>query len=828
MINLAWAGAADDGRPQDHRQRNIFPLPEIPEGAQSDPHSDGWERLANGGIKALNELSGCINSVPSKNKPTRAQRRVLSHIASAYQEATCAVDIDPGESCLAELCASSKIYQTDRSDVVSYARDLVSWPEVETFPVALQGCLPQADGEWLATWQQQRLKLPSEVVRDPQLKQPHTDPILKHNPNEYIGFLRELVNRNMIKFKRDSGEKAELGVFFVKKKNGKQRLIFDTRILNEKFHDPPKTDLPSADAFTRMEISGNKPFFIGSGDLANAFYTLAVPDSLGQMFTLPAIEAGRMKINAIDGSPLRPGDRIMPYLTVLPMGWSWALHLCQMVMDHAILTAGVLDMQTISDKGKPVHLESSLQLACAGYVDNYAIIGTDAAAVDAGLRRIGERLRSFGLTVHEECPAEHSGDFVGLSFNGLKGSDCMGGSKRKVPEKIDTSQRQKIERNLKRRKLVEAATIVPNGMTYLESRSVKQPTILDYTRRHQEFMTWCLQQELHPRTSEEMDMFLVEFLQQLFDEDRGINDGIRAVAAVKFFKPQFKNMPRVTRALRGWQIASPPLQRMPIPIEVLCAIIGELMKAGRKEMGLRLFLQFLTYLRPGECSSLTVKQLVPPIAAANQAFNFWAVLLHPAEDLEIFETEPPFPPRPWSKVASTLKRDFDEDSRRRLKAGRFMGRAPKWPESSQGARLRYANRFLEKYWDVWLQGVRTVSSSSGQRAEKVLQQVHQFQESLGRSWQEPRISLEEADMVKLLGVLPPPEEFEDEIMGSESRPSSSLAARRLRTRLELAPPVELVEAVESAEGPEETEEGKEIDERIFMTLPLDAVELHRF
>lgn len=224
---------------------------------------------------------------------------------------------------------------------------------------------------------------------------------------------------------------------------------------------------------------------------------------------------------------------------------------------------------------------------------------------------------------------------------------------------------------------------------------------------------------------------------------------------------------------------------------------------------------------------------------------------------EIFETAPPLPPRPWTKVTAALKTNFCTD---RLKAGRFMGKAPQWPESSQRARLRYANRFLEylrrarhtkkscllvthghmvqvcatilpatasrrvlsvdyaaavlavchragrgditemqgmsammgskeavnsksssfhlpkiskrevetdqqsqlqegnelmqqarlKYWDVWLEGVRTVSTST--RVPQVLQQVHQFQESLGRSYQ---------DMVRLLGVLPPPEEFGD-------------------------------------------------------------------
>ena len=44
------------------------------------------------------------------------------------------------------------------------------------------------------------------------------------------------------------------------------------------------------------------------------------------------------------------------------------------------------------------------------------------------------------------------------------------------------------------------------------------------------------------------------------------------------------------------------------------------------------------------------------------------------------------------------------------------------------------HQWPRKYWDVWLEGVRTVSTST--RVPQVLQQVHQFQESLGRSYQD--------------------------------------------------------------------------------------------
>ena len=93
------------------------------------------------------------------------------------------------------------------------------------------------------------------------------------------------------------------------------------------------------------------------------------------------------------------------------------------------------------------------------------------------------------------------------------------------------------------------------------------------------------------------------------------------------------HIPRTARALKGWHHAAPPQQRMPVPIQVVGAIIGVFLHQRLVESSLRLFIQFMNYMRPGECSALMTKQLIAPIQPLNQAFNFWAVLLHPADDL---------------------------------------------------------------------------------------------------------------------------------------------------------------------------------------------------
>ena len=141
---------------------------------------------------------------------------------------------------------------------------------------------------------------------------------------------------------------------------------------------------------------------------------------------------------------------------------------------------------------------------------------------------------------------------------------------------VHESQKSKVvERKLKRRQVVAENFPVPANISYLEARSVKAPTIRDYCRRYSEFQSWMNLHQLSPHSSLELDDVLVEFLQELFDHQRGVNDGVRAVAAVKFHMAHLAmHIPRTTRALKGWHHAAPPQQRMPVPIEVVGAIIG--------------------------------------------------------------------------------------------------------------------------------------------------------------------------------------------------------------------------------------------------------------
>ena len=252
-------------------------------------------------------------------------------------------------------------------------------------------------------------------------------------------------------------------------------------------------------------------------------------------------------------------------------------------------------------------------------------------------------LRSGGLCLSLTLQMLPRGRFMHGKPEGLKG-----GGTTSLIQSTRTLSRQSSNLPAQNRALKDRArflrqiqvaqkSLVPPEMTYLESRSVRLPTLKDYTNRRNIFLKWCQVHGMETLTEHQLDQALVEYLEFLFSEGMKIDSGIRIHAAMRFFnpalgRPSSGSLARTVKALKGWSHAAPPMQRLPLPIEVLGAIIGLLIQKNLMEIGIRLLLQFICYLRPGECSNLTVKQLVPPQQSVGMRFQFWALLLHPVEE----------------------------------------------------------------------------------------------------------------------------------------------------------------------------------------------------
>ena len=68
------------------------------------------------------------------------------------------------------------------------------------------------------------------------------------------------------------------------------------------------------------------------------FYRCGIPTTMGKYFCLPKVRKSFIQSLGVDVSQLA-GDFVHPHLTVLPMGFSWAMYLAQRVDVHISLLA---------------------------------------------------------------------------------------------------------------------------------------------------------------------------------------------------------------------------------------------------------------------------------------------------------------------------------------------------------------------------------------------------------------------------------------------------------------------------------------------------------
>ena len=183
-----------------------------------------------------------------------------------------------------------------------------------------------------------------------------------------------------------------------------------------------------------------------------------------------------------------------------------------------------------------------------------------------------------------------------------------------------------------RRRATAVATPRTRGLSYLEGSAVRTPTARSYQDKATDFVQWCWRNQMAWSTDRELDHALTIFLDETFFLGASGSDGSTLIAALRHYMPILARdgpaqLPRAMRALHAWKRLAPRRQRLPLPLVALAAMIGAAYAMRRVEAGLRWWPQFRTYLRPGVCDSLKVKQLVPPLAAAGRQYQFWGLLL---------------------------------------------------------------------------------------------------------------------------------------------------------------------------------------------------------
>ncbi|CAK0814614.1 unnamed protein product, partial [Prorocentrum cordatum] len=145
-----------------------------------------------------------------------------------------------------------------------------------------------------------------------------------------------------------------------------------------------------------------------------------MPDGLCSYFRLPPIDRRHLEAR----------------LVALPMGFSWALRLCQLALQTAAVRAGAPGRLVIEGGLTRVVLEPSSPPAAAGYMDDYLAEGTDEAPADQALDR-ATAARGAGLRAHPPKRAAETCSFPGVELRRGRWLAIAGRSARRLGRALE-------------------------------------------------------------------------------------------------------------------------------------------------------------------------------------------------------------------------------------------------------------------------------------------------------------------------------------------------------------------------------------------------------
>lgn len=400
-----------------HKTRDLFPLPLLQDDAKPRPGLgrkclrkalvEGHVRAeVNRTIRALNSMYGCPNTgrvFVSLDEEVFGHGAGQLHAINRVVEAVQQVGKPPNDMTCSGAFSSLRAAEGYAEEpsvgaLCSFNLGKISLPEPGWSPIPLEQLWGPNGRNLVDEFVNDQLLLPDEVgmrLKASGVARPYSDPLL-NDQRVYGDLLKRLYSSGLIDFSLETAVE-EVAVFAVSKKNDKQRMILDCRRANCHFSNPAYVSLCTGDTLGRLEIQQGEVMTVGMADLKDAFYHLQLPEPLRSRFCLKQIEAWRVGIEEIHGRPVKRHWKLTPRLSVVPMGWSWALWWCQKIHERLVLRSGLDDVSRLQDR-KPVADAACLHLQ---YVDNLVVLGTNATKVESSFRAAVDELKSVGLQVHE-------------------------------------------------------------------------------------------------------------------------------------------------------------------------------------------------------------------------------------------------------------------------------------------------------------------------------------------------------------------------------------------------------------------------------------------
>lgn len=377
-------------------------------------HADKWVQDMVCTLNSMHAGSEFVaQSFESPFKANLSQQLVLDRLKDSVNQLGKPPSDVNGRGALLELQAGlGYAGESLPASLAGYSRDLVSLPEVGGVPSSLDNIFGSQAPLILDTLRHKLLSpgVAKARVVDSELQRPYVDPILLHQKAVYADFIQRLFHSNLVEFRLKARE--SVGVFFVWKKSGRQRMVIDARKSNLWFDTPHKVSLATGSAFARIQVDDGPPVQVGGVDISDAFYRIEVPSEFRDLFALPPLSARALGLTALEGQAIPGGQLIFPYVRVVPMGWSHALWLCQRChevavdsLKHIPPSLRFTDAAPIPPMQPFIHTE---------YVDNFIALSQDSALVGQLAASVGDELNRRGLPTH---PVEVCQDTLGWHFS---------------------------------------------------------------------------------------------------------------------------------------------------------------------------------------------------------------------------------------------------------------------------------------------------------------------------------------------------------------------------------------------------------------------------